>query len=54
MNVSDFASKGAKPLGLVVSLGIPRSLTQKEIKRIGKGLNDGAREYEAYVLGGRH
>ena len=52
MNVSDFASKGAKPLGLVVSLGIPRSLTQKEIKRIGKGLNDGAREYEAYVLGG--
>lgn len=52
MNVSDFASKGAKPLGLIVSLGIPRSLTKKDIKQIGKGLNDGAREYGTYVLGG--
>jgi thiamine-monophosphate kinase len=52
MNVSDFAAKGVKPLGLVVSLGIPPNLTRKDIEQIAEGLNAGAREYGAYVLGG--
>lgn len=52
MNISDFAAKGVKPLGLLVSLGIPRNLTKKDITQIGKGLNAGAREYDTYVLGG--
>lgn len=52
MNVSDFAAKGAKPIGLVVSLGIPPHLTKKDIEQIGRGLNKGAREYDTYVLGG--
>lgn len=52
MNISDLAAKGAKPLGLLVSLGIPRNLTKKNIEQIGKGLNAGAREYGTYVLGG--
>ncbi|MBS7634905.1 thiamine-phosphate kinase [Candidatus Bathyarchaeota archaeon] len=52
MNVSDFAAKGAKPIAALVSLGLPSNLTEEEVRQIGLGLNDGAREYEIYVIGG--
>ncbi len=52
MNISDLAAKGAKPIALLVSLGIPRHFTQKDIEEIADGLNAGAREYGAYILGG--
>ena len=52
MNISDFAAKGVKPLALLVSLGLPRKLTEKDIEEIGSGLNAGAREYGAYIIGG--
>jgi len=52
MNVSDFAAKGAKPIAALVSLGLPSDFTEEEVRQIGLGLNDGAREYEIYVIGG--
>lgn len=52
MNVSDFAAKGVKPSALLVSLGLPKNLTQKDIVDLAKGLNAGARENDCYVLGG--
>jgi len=52
MNISDFAAKGVKPVALLVSLGLPRRLTAKDIGEIASGLNGGAREYDVYVLGG--
>ncbi|MCW3993432.1 MAG: thiamine-phosphate kinase [Candidatus Bathyarchaeota archaeon] len=52
MNVSDFAAKGVKPKVVLVSLGLPRKLTEKDIEEIGEGLNAGAREYDAYIIGG--
>ena len=52
MNISDLAAKGVKPMAVLASIGIPRGLTEKDIEQIGRGLNDGAREYGAYVLGG--
>jgi len=52
MNISDMAAKGVRPIGLLVSLGLPRGLTEKDIEQIGSGLNAGAREYDSYVLGG--
>ncbi len=53
MNISDFAAKGVKPLAMLVSLGIPRKLAVEEkIEQIAEGLNAGAREYDAYILGG--
>jgi thiamine-monophosphate kinase len=52
MNVSDFAAKGVKPIAMLVSLGLPRNLTEKDVQEIGAGLNAGAREYDAYVVGG--
>jgi thiamine-monophosphate kinase len=52
MNVSDFAAKGVKPTAMLISLGLPRNLTRKDIEQIGDGLNEGAREHGAYVIGG--
>ena len=52
MNVSDFAAKGVKPTAILVSLGIPTKLNREDIEQIGGGLNAGAREYDAYVVGG--
>jgi len=52
MNISDLAAKGAKPVALMVSLGVPRHFTEKDIEEIANGLNAGAREYGAYILGG--
>jgi len=52
MNISDFAAKGVKPIGLLTSIGVPRNFTASDIKQIGEGLNAGAREYGAYIVGG--
>jgi len=52
MNISDLASKGARPNAVLVSLGVPSDYGKEHLIEIGKGLNDGAREYGAYVLGG--
>jgi thiamine-monophosphate kinase len=52
MNISDLAAKGAQPLALLASIGVPPDLTEADIQQIGKGLNAGAREYNAYILGG--
>ncbi len=52
MNISDLAAKGTQPQAVLVAVGLPRGLTEKDIEQIGKGLNAGARQYGAYVLGG--
>ncbi|NLE05646.1 MAG: thiamine-phosphate kinase [Crenarchaeota archaeon] len=52
MNVSDFASKGISPTAALVALGLPRNLRNHDIIDIAKGLNSGARQYGAYIIGG--
>jgi thiamine-monophosphate kinase len=52
MNVSDFAAKGVKPLAVLVSLGVPSVFVEKDVVQLARGLNAGAREYGAYILGG--
>jgi thiamine-monophosphate kinase len=52
MNISDMAAKGVRPIGLLVSLGLPTGLTERDVEQIGSGLNAGAREYDSYILGG--
>lgn len=52
MNVSDFAAKGVEPKAVLVSIGLPRTLLHDDILEIARGLNMGAREYGAYVVGG--
>src|SRR3990170_8273031 len=52
MNVSDFAAKGALPVAVLVSLGLPGSLPREDVEAVASGLNAGAREYGAHVVGG--
>ena len=52
MNISDFAAKGVKPLAMLVSIGMPKEITRKGLEEIAEGLNAGAREYDAYIIGG--
>ncbi|MGE5555974.1 MAG: thiamine-phosphate kinase [Methanocella sp.] len=53
MNISDFASKGVMPTAAVVALGLPKRLANKKaVTEIADGLNAGAREYGAYIIGG--
>ena len=52
MNISDLASKGVQPRAVMVSLGLPRSTTTSDVEEIAEGLDEGAREYGAYVIGG--
>jgi thiamine-monophosphate kinase len=52
MNVSDFAAKGVAPRAVLVSLGLPCGMRREDLVEIAKGLNAGAREYGAYVVGG--
>jgi thiamine-monophosphate kinase len=52
MNVSDFASKGVQPIAALVSLGLPTDFMRKDIEEVARGLNAGAREYGAYIIGG--
>jgi thiamine-monophosphate kinase len=52
MNVSDFAAKGVKPCAMLVSLGLPKGTAETDVKELARGLNDGAREYDTYVIGG--
>ena len=52
MNVSDFAAKGVAPKAALVALGLPRNLLREDVEEIGAGLNAGARQYGAFVVGG--
>jgi thiamine-monophosphate kinase len=52
MNVSDFAAKGVKPSVALISLGLPSNLAEEDVHEIGLGLNEGAKEYNIYVIGG--
>jgi len=52
MNISDLAAKGVQPIAILTSLGLPSDYTEKDIEQIGKGMNAGARQYGAYILGG--
>ena len=52
MNISDFASKGVQPKAALVALGLQTDFTQKNIEEIADGLNAGAQEYGAYIIGG--
>ncbi|MEM2094656.1 MAG: thiamine-phosphate kinase [Candidatus Bathyarchaeia archaeon] len=52
MNVSDFAAKGVQPLAMLVSLGLHRGTPRRDVEELALGLNAGAREYGAYLIGG--
>lgn len=50
--VSDFASKGVRPIALLTSVGMPRELPKESIEQLARGLEAGAREYGVCIVGG--
>ena len=52
MNVSDFASKGVRPLGMLFMLGVPKGVDVKYVEEIARGWRDASLKYGLYVWGG--
>ncbi len=50
--VSDFAAKGVKPRGLLISLGLKAPVESSTVKQIANGLSQGVREYGCRIIGG--
>ncbi len=50
--VSDFAAKGVVPVAVQVAAGFPADFLEADVVEVARGLNSGAREYGAYVVGG--
>jgi len=52
MGLSDLAAKGATPLGVIISLGLPAEAEANFAAALVGGLNCVCREHETYYLGG--
>jgi len=52
INLSDIAAKGGKPLGLVLSLGLPRNISDLFLKELMKGADLCATTYGTSIVGG--
>lgn len=52
INLSDIAAKGGKPLGMVLSLGLPKKTREIYLKEMIKGADFCATLYETSIVGG--
>jgi thiamine-monophosphate kinase len=52
VNLSDIASMGSKPLGLLFSFGLPGDLSDEFVDELSKGVNDACKDHGTCVLGG--
>lgn len=52
VNVSDLAAMGAKPLGFLLSIAIPKDLKVKDFKEIIRGVKVACEFYEIPLIGG--
>ncbi len=52
VNLSDIASMGAAPVGMVFSFGLPSHLDETFIKELSKGISEACRVHKTCVLGG--
>ncbi len=52
MNVSDFAAKGVKPMGMLLSLVSPKEVEVDFILKVYKGIYESCKEYGIKFLGG--
>lgn len=52
VNLSDIASMGGKPTFALVSLGLPKDLSQSTFDEIIKGMRDQLSEFNALIIGG--
>ncbi len=52
VNLSDLASKGARPIGVVMAMGIPSDTELEFIEDIMRGMDDCASKYGTQIIGG--
>src|SRR5262245_8386138 len=52
VNLSDLAAKGAKPLGFLLTLVLPKSVPTSWVEMFARGLGNDAEQYECPMLGG--
>ena len=52
VNLSDLAAKGAKPAGFLLSLALPKSVSDKWLSAFARGLGADAERYKCPLLGG--
>lgn len=52
VNLSDIASMGANPIGVMMAIGLPKSTDVKFIEEMAKGMDDCAKKYNTAIIGG--
>lgn len=52
VNLSDLASKGAKPIGILMAMGIPQDVELGFIEEVVRGMDDCATRYGTQIIGG--
>jgi len=52
INLSDIAAKGGRPLGLVLSLGLPRDTSDSFLEELTRGADECATTYGTSIIGG--
>ena len=52
INLSDIAAKGGKPLGLVISIGLPKNISESYLKELMKGANACTTHFGTSIVGG--
>jgi thiamine-monophosphate kinase len=52
INLSDIAAKGGKPLGMVLSLGMPKDTSDLFLEELIRGADKCATQYETSIIGG--
>ena len=52
VNVSDLAAMGAKPMGIIVSMGLPRDMLLDEFEDLIGGILDACLKYDMKLIGG--
>ena len=50
--VSDFAAKGIRPYACLISIGIPRNYSKKNIVSLAAGFSNASKEFNIRILGG--
>lgn len=52
VNVSDVAAMGAEPIGILISMGLPRDMLIEDFDELVDGILDACKKYDMYLLGG--
>lgn len=52
VNASDLAAMGAKPIGIIISMGLPRDMLLDEFEEMLEGILDNCLEYDMKLIGG--